>query len=77
MGIRHERLEFRKAKAIKIRRRNAPVKAAERLRRETAMLARLRRSQPPYTPAMLSWLSRKLDKPASQITPKDIKALLA
>ena len=77
MGIRHERLEMRKAKATKIRRRNSPIKTRQRQRRETVMLARLRRSQPPYTPAMLSWLSRKLDKPARRITPQDIKALLA
>ena len=77
MGIRHERLEMRKAKAIKIRRRNSPIKTRQRQRRETVMLALLKRSQPPYTPAMLSWLSRKLEKPARQITSKNIKALLA
>ena len=41
------------------------------------MLTLLKDNKPPYTPAVMSWLSRKLDKPAGKITPKEIKALLA
>ena len=64
------------AKATKTRRQNSPIKTRERGRREAKMLAVLKKGKPPYTPAVMSWLSRKLDKPASKITPKEIKALL-
>lgn len=77
MGERKSRLKMRKAKAIKIRRRNSPPKATERCRRDERMLALLKRSSPPYTPALLSWLSRKLDKPSKQITAEDVKTILA
>ena len=77
MGARRERLDSRKAKATKTRRRNSPLKTRERQRREDRMLKLLKTSKPPYAPAVESWLSRKLDKPAAKITPKEIKALLA
>ena len=31
----------------------------------------------PYTPEVMCWLCRKLDKPATRITPEDVKAVLA
>ena len=77
MGARRERLDGRQAKATKTRRQNSPIKTRERQRREDRMLKVLKDSKPPYTPAVMSWLSRKLDKPAAKITPKEIKALLA
>ncbi len=55
---------------------NRVFKDDERGRRDTRMLAMLRSVSPPYLPAVMSWLSRRLDKPARRITPQDIKALL-
>jgi len=77
MGVRRDRLDGRMAKATATRRQNSPIKTRERGRREANMLAILKKSKPPYTPAVMSWLSRKLDKPAGKITPKEIKALLS
>ena len=77
MGARRDRLDGRLAKAIKTRRQNSPLKTKERSRRAANMIALIKRSQPPYTPAVMSWLSRQFGKPAKKITPKDIKALLA
>ena len=77
MGARRDRLDGRTAKATKTRRQNSPLKTKERQRRETRMLGLIKGGKPPYTPAVMSWLSRKLGKPAGKITPKDVKALLA
>ncbi len=77
MGARRDRLDGRLAKAIKTRRQNSPLKTKERSRRAANMIALIKRSEPPYTPAVMSWLSRQLSKPAKKITPKDIKTLLA
>jgi len=77
MGARRDRLDGRRTKATATRRQNSPIKTRERARRETKMLAFIKDSKPPYTPTVMSWLSRKLDKPSGKITEKDIKALLA
>ena len=77
MGARRDRLDGRRTKATATRRQNSPVKTRERARREAKLLAFVKANKPPYTPAVMSWLSRKLDKPSGKITPKDIKALLA
>ena len=76
MGTRRDRLDNRIAKATATRRQNSPIKTKERARRDTNMLALIKRSDPPYTPAVMSWLSRKLEKPAKSITPDDVKALV-
>ena len=77
MGARRDRLDSRLAKAIKTRRQNSPLKTKERSRRAANMIALIKRSKPPYTPAVMSWLSRQLGKPAKKITPQDIKAITA
>ena len=41
------------------------------------MLARIKEDSLPYTPEVMSWLSRKLDKPASKITQDDVNKLKA
>ena len=76
MGTRRDRLDNRIANATATRRQNSPIKTRERGRREDNMLALIKRSEPPYTPAVMSWLSRKLDKPAKRITPEDVKTLV-
>ena len=55
------------------RRVNGMIKDKERARRDIRMLGLIQKGQYPYTPAVMSWLSMKLDKPSSQITPDDVK----
>jgi hypothetical protein len=56
---------------------NRLVKVKERARREARMLEKLRSGSLPYTPAVMSWMSRKLDKRSSSITPEDVQRLLS
>jgi hypothetical protein len=56
--------------------RNTIIKGKERMRRDQRMLEKVRAGSLPYTPAVMSWLSHKMGKPASRIAPEDIKALL-
>ena len=77
MGTRRDRLDNRLAKATKTRRQNSPIKTRERSRRAATIIGLIKRSKPPYTPAVMSWLSRELAKPAKKITPEEIKTLIA
>ena len=77
MGARRDRLDNRLAKATATRRKNSVIKTRERTRRDAKMAELLKRSDPPYIPAVMSWLSQKLDKPAKQITPDDVKSLVS
>lgn len=73
MGRRSERFEIRRKQQSETRAVNRPKKMRERARREARMIARIRTGEPPYSPEVMSWLSRRLDKPASRITPEDIQ----
>jgi hypothetical protein len=55
---------------------NHALKTAERARREVRMMEKLRAGSLPYTPAVMSWLSVKLDKKASHINEADIKTVI-
>jgi hypothetical protein len=59
------------------RHRNGILKSKERHRRDERMRAALKKAKPPYAPAVMSWLSSQLDKPARLVTPADVKKLLA
>jgi len=63
--------------ALAARARNRGRKAKERARRDARMMERLNAGSLPYSPAVMSWLSRKLGKRASKITSDDIKILLS
>lgn len=67
---------YRQKDAIATKAVNSKRKSAERIRRDAKMIARLKEDSLPYTPEVMSWLSRKLDKPSSKITQADIKTLL-
>jgi len=54
---------------------NRVFKSKERIRRDERMLATIKGAKPPYAPAVMSWLSRTLEKPAGKITSGDIKTL--
>ena len=41
------------------------------------MMEKIKAGDPPYPPAIMSWLSRKLDKKAKRITREDVQALLS
>ena len=77
MGQRRDRLDGRVARAKTTRQVNSMKKAKEQTRRETVMRDLLKKGQLPYTPGVMSWLSDRLDKKASQITEADVKGLLA
>lgn len=74
---RKMRFEYRMTNAAETRDVNAVRKVAERSRRDARMLAKVKGGSLPFTPDVMSWLSRKLDKPSSKITPADLKALTA
>ena len=78
MGIgRGEKRDRRRRDAAETRACNKPVKDKERARRDVRMREKVRQGSLPYTPAVMSWLSRTVGKPAGRITPEDIQALLA
>jgi len=56
---------------------NRVFKDCERDRRDARMKASLKSGSLPYHPAVMSWLSRKLDKPSTKITPQDVKSVLS
>lgn len=55
---------------------NSLLKRKERANRDKRMAALIQKGTFPYVPAVMSWLSEKLGKPASQIKPEDVKAAL-
>lgn len=55
---------------------NGPRKVKERERRDERMLGLVKAGKLPYTPAVLSWLSVKLDKPGRLITQADVDGFL-
>jgi hypothetical protein len=77
MGARRIRREQRRYDMATSRRVNGMRKDKERIRREKRMHEILQKNQFPYTPSVMSWLSAKLDKPTSRISPEDVKQVLA
>ena len=78
MGMHRSELKRRRrSDAVATKARNVVVKDGERARRDSRMLQMVKGGELPYTPAVMSWLSRKLDKRARKITPEDIKTLVA
>ena len=63
--------------ALHTKARNRIFKDRERARRDARMVDAVRAGELPYAPTVMSWLSRKLDKPSTRITPADVKTLLA
>lgn len=68
---------YRQKDAIETKARNAREKGPERVRRKARMLAHVKAGSLPYTPNVMSWLSRELGKPATKITEADVKTLLS
>jgi hypothetical protein len=76
MGARRIRREQRAFDMALSRRTNGQRKTAERARRRTRMVGILQKGKLPYTPAVMSWLSAELDKPAKQIVQADVDKVL-
>ncbi|MCX7700498.1 MAG: hypothetical protein N2039_06440 [Gemmataceae bacterium] len=76
MGVRRTRKNQIQADQARSRRENGERKSKERARRDERMRNLIRSGKPPYTPAVQSWLSAKLGKPARLITAEDIQAAL-
>ena len=78
MGLhRTHRKHMERVDAIETMARNRVFKDRERARRDARMVNAVQAGQLPYPPAVMSWLSRKLDKPSTKITSEDDKTLLA
>jgi hypothetical protein len=76
MGARRIRREQRQVDQKESRHRNGIRKTKERARRDARMQQLVKKAKPPYAPAVQSWLSAQLGKPARQITDADVKQLL-
>ena len=72
---RGERLSRRVRDATARRRGNAVSKQKERARRDARMISAVESGTLPYTPDVMSWISRRLNKPSRRITAEDIAAL--
>lgn len=78
MGLGRSELQNRRRTDASITKaRNGIVKDKERARRGARMIDKLKAGSLPYTPAVMSWLSRELDKRASMITQQDVETLLS
>ena len=77
MGARRIRRTQRQVDMKESRLRNGFLKAKERTRRDARMLNTVKKGKLPYTPAVMSWLSAKIQKPSRLITQEDVKKLLA
>ena len=77
MGLHRSTIRRRvREDAAETKARNEIIKGKERVRRDRRMLEKVKAGSLPYTPAVMSWLSRKVGKPAGSIAPEDIKVLL-
>ena len=65
------------ADASAARTTNRSRKNDERARRDARMLEILKSGSLPFSPPVMSWLSRKLGKKAGKITPEDVSTLLS
>jgi len=78
MGLhRTHRKRRDKADARETKAKNRLIKINERRRRDERIMATVRSGGLPYAPAVMSWLSRKLDKSARKITPEDVKTIVS
>ena len=77
MGARRIRRDQRAFDQALSRRTNGMRKTKERARRDARMAELVKNGKFPYTPSIRSWLSEKLDKPATRIEQADVDKLFA
>ena len=76
MGVRRVRRQQRQADMAESRTVNGMLKAKERVRRDDRMVGYVKKGKLPYLPAVMSWLSTKLNKPSRQITQAEVDQLV-
>jgi hypothetical protein len=77
MGVHRSEVQRRRRKdATETKLVNRVRKNRERARRDARIMRELKAGSLPYSPAAMSWLSRKLDKRSSRITQKEVDCLL-
>lgn len=69
------RMDRARAKGKVTRSENNIRKTKERNNRDARMVELIKKGTFPYIPAVMSWLSVKLDKPASQLTEADAQSV--
>ncbi len=78
MGIHRSHLRRRvRSDAAAQKLVNRGIKTKERERRDVRMVEKLKARSLPYSPTVMCWLSEKLGKPSTRITPEDVQSLLA
>jgi hypothetical protein len=77
MGARRIRREQRRVDMANSRYRNGLLKTKERARRDNRLTEALKKGKLPYPPAVMSWLSAKLNKRSNLITQAEVDQLLA
>ncbi len=70
-------MDKRLARAKATREINSVKKEAEQDRRDAHMVELIKAGEFPYTPGVMSWVSLKLDKKASQLKPEDVQGLVS
>jgi hypothetical protein len=68
---------YRQADAKETRAFNLRFKLKETKRRDARMLAIVKGGTLPFTPDVMSWLSRKIEKPSTKITAEDVSKFTA
>ena len=77
MGIRRIRKDRIAADQKVSRKENGILKVKERARRDARMLGVVKAKKLPHIPAVMSWLSAKLDKPSRLISQTEVDQLVA
>ena len=77
MGVHRSAIRERdRLDAIATKAVNSVRKDKERVRRDARLIAKIKAGSLPYGPAIMSWASRQLGKPASRITQDEIHTLV-
>ncbi|CAN5375976.1 hypothetical protein BH11PLA2_BH11PLA2_38900 [soil metagenome] len=71
------RMDRARANGIVLRGKKSGAKRKLRANKDTRMAKLVKTGKFPFTPAVQSWLSVKAGKPFTQVTPDDVKAILA
>lgn len=74
MGARRIRREQRDVDQAKSRLVNGDRKVKERARKQGRLKQIVAKSQLPYAPCVMSWLSAELDKPSRLLTQQEVDA---
>ncbi len=71
--VRYDRIRDKSAISRTV---NGHLKRKERANRDKRMVGIIKAGTYPYTPAVQSWISVKLDKPFTQVNEEEVKSLL-